>query len=103
MKFLNSRLRPKRFAYFPRYYDERKEKLELKRKLYSDENLSENDRILMMREKLRDKRSSHQVGQNQLYNRNTRSLFLIFLLLALGYFILNGLDDIDLVIFKLMD
>ncbi len=103
MKFLNSRLRPKRFSYFPRYYDERKEKLELKRKLYADENLSENDRVLIMREKLKDKRVSHQVNQNQFYNRNTRSLFLIFLLLALGYFILNGLDDIDHVIFKLMD
>ena len=103
MKFLNSRLRPKRFAYFPRYYDERKEKLELKRKLYADENLSDNDRILIMREKLRDKRGSHKVNQNQLYNRNTRFLFLLFLLFALGYFILNGLDDIDHVIFKLMD
>lgn len=103
MKFLNSRLRPKRFAYFPRYYDERKEKLDLKRKLYADENLSEDDRVLIMREKLREKRSSYQVNQNHLYNRNTRSLFLIFIVLVLGYFILNGLDDIDHVIFKLMD
>ena len=103
MKFLNSRLRPKRFAYFPRYYDERKEKLELKRKLYGDENLSENDRVSIMRERLKDKRGSNRVNQNQLYNRNTRSLFLIFLLLVLGYFILNGLDDIDRVIFKSMD
>lgn len=103
MKFLNSRLRPKRFAYFPRYYNERKEKLDLKRKLYADENLSDDERVLIMREKLREKRSSHQVNQNQLYNRNTRSLFLIFIVLVLGYFILNGLDDIDHVIFKLMD
>jgi hypothetical protein len=71
--------------------------------LYADENLSDDERVLIMREKLREKRSSHQVNQNQLYNRNTRSLFLIFIVLVLGYFILNGLDDIDHVIFKLMD
>ena len=103
MKFLNSKLRPKRFVYFPRYYSERKEKLDLKRKLYADENLSEDDRVMLMREKLKEKRSSQQINQNQLYSKNTRSLLLIFIVLVLGYFIMNGLDDIENVIFKLMD
>ena len=103
MKFLNSKLRPKRFAYFPRYYDERKERLELKRKLYADQNLSEDDRILLMRERIKEKRTDQQIHQNYLYSKNTRSLVLIFLVLILGFFLLNGLDDIDLVIFKLMD
>ena len=103
MKFLNSRLRPKRFVYFPRYYDERKEKLELKRKLYAEKELKEEDRAMLLREKLKEKRSSHKVNQNQLYNKNTRSLLLLFVVLVLGYFLMNGLDDIELVIFKLMD
>ncbi len=103
MKFLNSRLRPKRFVYFPRYYDERKEKLELKRKLYAEKGLNEEDRAVLLREKLKEKRSSHKVNQNQLYNKNTRSLLLLFVVIVLGYFLMNGLDDIELVIFKLMD
>ena len=103
MKFLNSRLRPKRFVYFPRYYDERKERLELKRKLYAEQGLNEEDRSILLREKLKEKRSSHKVNQNKLYNKNTRSLLLLFIVLVLGYFLMNGLDDIELVIFKLMD
>ena len=103
MKFLNSRLRPKRFVYFPRYYDERKEKLDLKRKLYADENLSEDDRVTLMREKLKEIRSNQQINQNQLYSKKTRSLLLIFIVFILGYFIMNGLDDIEHVIFKMMD
>jgi len=102
LKFLNSNLRPKRFDYFPRYYDERKERIDLKRKLYGDEELSEDDRTMLMREKMKENRNNQQIAQNNLYSQNTRSLILIFLVLVLGYFLLNGLDDIDQVIFKLM-
>jgi uncharacterized membrane protein len=56
-----------------------------------------------MREKLKEKRNNQQINQNQLYSKNTRSLLLIFIVLVLGYFIMNGLDDIELVIFKMMD
>jgi hypothetical protein len=100
---LNSRLRPKRFVYFPRYYDARKERLELKRKLYAEQGLTEEDRSLLMREKFKEKRGSQKINKNKLYTKNTRSLLLVGLVLILGYFILNGLDDIELVIFKLMD
>ena len=86
MRFLNSRLRPKRFVYFPRYYNERKEKLDLKRKLYADENLSEDDRVSLMREKLKEKRNNQQINQNQLYSKthDPCCLFLLFLFLAIS-------------------
>ena len=103
MKFLNSNLRPKRFDYFPRYYDERKERIELKRKFYDNKDLNEDERSMLMREKMKENRNHQQIAQNNLYSQNTRSLILIFLVLILGYFLLNGLDDIDRVIFKLMN
>lgn len=103
MKFLNSNLRPKRFDYFPRYYDERKERIELKRKFYDNKDLNEDERSMLMREKIKENRNHQQIAQNNLYSQNTRSLILIFLVLILGYFLLNGLDDIDRVIFKLMN
>jgi hypothetical protein len=56
-----------------------------------------------MREKFKEKRGSQKINKNKLYTKNTRSLLLVGLVLILGYFILNGLDDIELVIFKLMD
>jgi len=103
LKFLNSNLRPKRFDYFPRYYDERKERIELKRKFYDNKDLNEDERSMLMREKIKENRNHQQIAQNNLYSQNTRSLILIFLVLILGYFLLNGLDDIDRVIFKLMN
>ncbi len=103
MKFLNSHLRPKRFSYFPRYYDERKEKIELKRKLYGDKDLNEKERAMLMREKMKEKRQRELVVQNQLYSQQTRTLILIFIVLVLGYFLLNGLEHIEKVIFKLMN
>jgi hypothetical protein len=103
LKFLNSSLRPKRFDYFPRYYDERKERIELKRKFYDNKDLNEEERTMLMREKMKENRNHQQIAQNNLYSQNTRSLILIFLVLVLGYFLLNGLDDIERVIFKLMN
>lgn len=102
MKFLNSNIKPKRFSYFPRYYDARKEKTELKKKLYANEKLSEEERILLMREKMEEKRQENKVTKNTAYSQNTRTLVLISLIFVLGYFLLNGLDDIDKVIFKIM-
>lgn len=102
MKFLNSNIKPKRFGYFPRYYDARKEKTELKKKFYANEKLSEEERILLMREKMEEKRQENKVTKNTVYSQNTRTLVLISLVFVLGYFLLNGLDDIDKVIFKIM-
>ena len=102
MKFLNSNIKPKKFGYFPRYYDARKEKTELKKKFYAKETLSESERILLMREKMEEKRQENKVSKNGIYSQNTRTVVLLSIVFVLGYFLLNGLDDIDQVIFKLM-
>ena len=102
MKFLNSNIKPKKFGYFPRYYDARKEKTELKKKFYAKETLSESELILLMREKMEEKRQENKVSKNGIYSQNTRTLVLLSIVFVLGYFLLNGLDDIDQVIFKLM-
>ena len=45
LKFFNTKSQNKRFNYLPRYYDERKERLALKKKqLEAAENLSDEDR-----------------------------------------------------------
>ena len=103
MKFLNSNIRPKKFDYFPRYYNSRKEKIELKRKFYSNETLSQDERVILMREKIEEKKQENKVSKNGVYSQNTRTLLLLSIVFILGYFLLNGLDDIDRVIFKLMD
>jgi|TARA_B100000767_G_scaffold70312_1_gene66934 hypothetical protein len=102
LKFLNSNIKPKKFGYFPRYYDARREKTDLKKKLYSGEKLSEDERVKLMREKMEEQKQENRVSKNSVYSQNTRTLVLLSVIIVLGYFLLNGLDEIDQVIFKLM-
>lgn len=102
MKFLNSNIKPKKFGFFPRYYDARKEKTDLKKKFYSGEKLSDEERIMLMREKIEEQKQENRVSKNIVYSQNTRTLVLLSVIIVLGYFLLNGLDEIDRVIFKLM-
>lgn len=55
-----------------------------------------------MREKMEEKHQENKVSKNGIYSQNTRTLVLLSIVFVLGYFLLNGLDDIDQVIFKLM-
>jgi len=103
LRFLNSNIKPRKFDYFPRYYNARKEKIELKRKFYSNENLSQDERVLLMREKIEEQKQENRVSKNGVYSQITRTLVLLSIVFILGYFLLNGLDDIDRVIFKLMN
>ena len=102
MKFLNSNIRPKKFGYFPRYYDARKEKTDLKKKFYSGEKLNETERVMLMREKMEEKKQETKVSKGGIYSQNTRTIVLLSIVIVLGYFLLNGLDEIESVIFKLM-
>ena len=102
MKFLNSNIKPKKFGFFPRYYDARKEKTDLKKKFYSGEQLSDGERVMLMREKIEEQKQENRVSKNSVYSQNTRTLVLLSVIIVLGYFLLNGLDEIDRVIFKLM-
>ena len=56
-----------------------------------------------MREKIEEQKQENRVSKNGVYSQNTRTLVLLSIVFILGYFLLNGLDDIDRVIFKLMN
>lgn len=105
MKFqlFNKTTSYRKFDYSPMYYDERKERLDLKKKQFESlesENLTEDQRRTMLRNSMQE---SWQFSRNQKVSRNSsmRVLILIGLIVALGYFIFNGLDDIDTVIHKI--
>lgn len=86
------------------YYDERKERLERKKEQYrkiDDNTLSESEKREMFRENLREGFSRAQYRQTQKRSSNIRVLILIALILALGYFIFNGVNEVDTVVKKL--
>lgn len=104
IKFLNKVTEPKRFRYTPMYYDERKERIEERKAHYKsteDGTLSEDDRINALRANLRSEWSRAEVRQSHFRSSNIRILILIGILLALGYFIFNGVDEVDTVVHKL--
>ncbi|TNF00678.1 MAG: hypothetical protein EP322_00980 [Bacteroidetes bacterium] len=104
IKFLNKVTEPKRFRYTPMYYDERKERIEERKAHYKsteDGTLSEEDRINALRANLRSEWSRTEVRQSHFRSSNIRILILIGILLALGYFIFNGVDEVDTVVHKL--
>ena len=104
IRFLKNTLQNRRFEYTPRYYDERKEALEQKRMYYkkmSTGELSDDERITSLRDNLRGEFSRGQYRQGQNRSANMRVLLLIVIIVALGYFVLYGLEDVDKVVNKL--
>ena len=103
-RFLNKTIQNQRFNYNPMYYDERKERLNRKKeqseKLEND-TMSESERRELFRENLKDGFSRAQYRQTQRKTSNIRILILIALMLALGYFIFNGVNEVDTVVKKL--
>lgn len=92
---------PQRFEYRPRYYDERKERLDRKKELYRrahEGELTEEERRAMFKDNLRDNWSRGQMRQSQIRWSNYRVIFLVALLLALGYFIFYGIDSVDKIV-----
>jgi hypothetical protein len=102
LKFFNPKISHKRFSMYTRFYDERKERLELKRKSYDERSLDQQERTEILKDKLRDTWSVGKTRQKANYEANFRVVVLICIILGLGYFVFNGLDDIDAVIHKLM-
>ena len=103
-QFLSKTVKNKRFDYSPLYYDERKERLDLKKKEFEameNQNLSEEDRKKILRNNMQTSWSRSQHTQKQKQSANFRVLLLIGILLALGYFIFNGVNQVDTVVKKL--
>jgi len=104
-KFLNKTFKPKQFNYSPMYYDERKERLELKKAQFerlSDEELSDEERRNMLRQSMHETWDRSKHAQQQRYSSNMRTIILLVVIVVLGYFIFNGLDDVDTVVKKLV-
>ncbi|NVK63996.1 MAG: hypothetical protein HWE22_05385 [Flavobacteriales bacterium] len=100
-RFLNNTLQNKRFHYNSRYYDERKEALDQKKEYYrkmSNGELSDDDRRSMFRANLNSELSRGEYRQSQNRSANIRVLVLIVVLLALGYFIFNGVSEVDTIV-----
>ncbi len=104
LRFLKNNIRNKRFDYQPMYYDERKEKLRQKvdeyEELHRGDSLSDDKRMHILREKMANswQRTSRE-NRDQAYS--IRLIVLIGLILALGYFLLNGVDEVDVIVKRL--
>ena len=97
-RFLNNTLENRRFDYNPRYYDDRKESLAQKKEYYEkveSGELSDDERRSNFRDSLRGELTRGEYRQGQNRSANIRVILLIIVLTALGYFIFNGLDDVD--------
>lgn len=104
-RFLNKKMRHKRFDYSPMYYDERKERLDLKKAEYEkldNEELSSEDRQAILRQNMQNTWSRSQHASKAKSTSNIRIVILIAIILVLGYFIFSGLDEVDVVVKKIM-
>ena len=104
LKFFTKSIAYRRFSYTPMYYDEQKEYLELKKAQYRD--LDEQEKTIetrkeILRQELATGWSRVQHASAAKRTSNMRILILVALIIALGYFILYGLDNVDTVVQKL--
>ena len=78
IKFFFKPTSNKRFHYIPRYYDERKERLEKKKAIYSNlQSLSDDQRKEVLREQMQSRWSRASEVNKQRINSNTRTVLLI--------------------------
>ena len=100
-KFFNKTIRHQRFQYNPMYYDKRKERLDKKKELYRkmhDGEMSNEERRELFKDSLRENWSRADVRKAQHRSANLRVLLLIVIIVALGYFIFNGIDEVDIIV-----
>jgi len=103
-KFLNNTLQNRKFDYQPRYYDERKERLEKKkeqiRRAESGE-LSPEERKKMIRDAMRSESDRAGYRQRQRQSSNVRIFTLLLVLMGLFYFLFFGIDKVETVVERL--
>ncbi|MCH2224476.1 MAG: hypothetical protein MK066_06870 [Crocinitomicaceae bacterium] len=104
LQFLFKPHKHRKFNYSPMYYDERKESLTKKRELYTkiqNDELTEDERRNMFRDSVKGQYSRAEYRKRSINTSNIRIFILIFALLALGYFLFNGVDEVDTIVKKL--
>ncbi|XOV68095.1 MAG: hypothetical protein ACFHU9_02760 [Fluviicola sp.] len=104
LKFLNNTLQNRRFDYQPRYYDERKERLEKRkeqlRRAESGE-MSPEERKQMLREAMRAESDRAGYRQSQRQSSNIRIFTLLLVLMGLFYFLFFGIDKVETIVERL--
>lgn len=86
------------------YYNERKERLEKKKEQFrklEEGNASENERREFFKDSMRQEWTHSNVRSAHSKSANIRTLFIILIIVGLGYFIINGLDDVDTIVKKI--
>jgi len=84
----------RRYNFQPRYYDERKEKLNKKIKLYSVEGQTDRKREINFRSNLEDSWGNSQV-RKQSQMANLRLLIILIVISIATYYIFTGLDSAE--------
>lgn len=106
IRFLNKIIDHQRFQYNAMHYDERKERLDRKKEEYKkaeNGDMTDEDRRKFFRENIREGFSRAEYRQSQNKSYNIRVLILIAIIVGLGYFIFNGVDEVDIIVNKLWD
>ena len=99
IKFFFKQTKHRKFFYSPRYYDERKERLEKKKAMYQNlTNLSDEERKEALRDQIQNRWNRTADLNKQKNAANSRTIILILAILVLGYFVFNGLNHIEKVI-----
>jgi len=88
--------RNRRYDYTPRYYDERKEKLKARIAKYERESnegdLNKEERLSDLRERLSDNWVRGDEYKKSIFTSNIRLVIILAVILALIFFIFNGLE-----------
>ncbi len=103
-KFLNNTLQNRKFDYNPRYYDERKERLKHRKEQFErieSGQMTAEERRTLLRENMRQEWTRADYRQKQQRASNLRIVILILAILGLGYFLLYGVDQVDVVVERL--
>ncbi|MBU2020487.1 MAG: hypothetical protein KJ941_12645 [Bacteroidetes bacterium] len=103
-RFLTKTVQNKKFDYSPMYYDERKERLELKKREFEriqKGDISDQERKEILRRNMQASWTRSKNTSKQKQSANYRVILLIIIILAVGYFFLDGMDEVDNVVKKL--
>lgn len=100
-RFINNTLKNRKYDYTPMYYDERKERLDAKKKQYErmeNGEMTEEERRSLFRDNIRSEWSRAEYRKKARSASNLRVFILVVVIVALGYFIFNGVDKVDTIV-----
>ncbi len=106
LKFFNKTIEHRRFTYTPMYYDEQAEYIEMKKAQHRDissEDIDIETRKEILRHELSTSWSRSQHASQTRRTSNFRVLILIAVIVGLGYFILYGINDVEVVVEKIWE